>query len=89
MFVAKKVPETNEIYVVPSRLRFNNLSFVRYSLLHYSDHPSLYSQGIVVQGFNWTWEDSVPPEIETSTGLRALVQYRYRMEAVPCVIKKR
>ncbi|KAI0636560.1 SIT4 phosphatase-associated protein-domain-containing protein [Trametes polyzona] len=49
-----------------------------------STHPALYSSSMIVDKWKWIWADTPPPGVDSSKGLLAQVQYRYRMLDVPC-----
>ncbi|KAI5116685.1 hypothetical protein M0805_007506 [Coniferiporia weirii] len=53
-----------------------------------SMHPALFSAGIRTRNFRWTWEDDIPPAVDTREGFPARVQFRHRTADVPCTVRR-
>lgn len=54
----------------------------------HSDHPALYSQGIVSRDWQWIWADAPPSGLDSSQGFKARMQFRHRMADIPCTINR-
>lgn len=87
MFVAKKDPETNTIFIVPGAYvaPFDHLSLLS---VFNRDHPALYVESIHVCDFSWIWADDEPRNVSQPFGLEARVKYRHRMTDVPCTVHR-
>lgn len=65
---------------LPVRRRWDLIPILR------SDHPGLYTKGIVSRDWQWIWADAPPPGLDSSQGFNARVQFRHRMADVPCTV---
>ncbi|KAF9789715.1 tRNA-specific 2-thiouridylase [Thelephora terrestris] len=54
-----------------------------------SENPHLYKLNLTCKDWKWIWADSAPPEIDTRMGFNCLLQFRHRMDPVPCTVKRR
>ncbi|KAF5385663.1 hypothetical protein D9757_005465 [Collybiopsis confluens] len=52
-----------------------------------SNHQALLLHRVICQDWKWIWNDSPPPGITESSGFRAAVKVRHRMESLPCTVK--
>ncbi|KAH6902405.1 5-methylaminomethyl-2-thiouridylate-methyltransferase [Coprinopsis sp. MPI-PUGE-AT-0042] len=52
------------------------------------NNEALLTNTIHVPSFSWIWNDSPPPALDTPDGLRVSVKHRYRMQAVPCTVRR-
>ncbi|KAI0934477.1 hypothetical protein AcV5_006307 [Taiwanofungus camphoratus] len=53
-----------------------------------SNHPDLFCNTISARDWSWIWADSPPPAIDDQAGFRCQIKYIYRMEDVPCVVRR-
>ena len=87
MFVAKKDPETNTIFVVPGAYVVP-LVYLAICLVFDRDHPALFVESIRVRDFRWIWADDEPRAVSLPSGLEARVKYRHCMTDVPCTVHR-
>lgn len=84
MFVAKKDPKRNAIFVVPgSSVKCPFIPSLSFTIR--SRHPALFVNTIHVQNFNWIWSDNIPDDLLT-LGMKAQIKYRHCMESEGCIV---
>lgn len=52
------------------------------------DDAALYKSHITAVNWSWIWADEPPAAIDSPDGFHARMQFRHRMEDIPCVVKR-